>query len=56
MNENQLKIEQIKLDFCDQHMYRIKDRDLTEKWAVFHRSQANYRIISTDEAMEQEHL
>jgi len=40
MNENQLKIEQIKLDFCDQHMYRIKDRDLTEKWAVFHRSQA----------------
>jgi len=56
LNENQLKIEQIKLEFCDQHMYKIKDRDVMEKWQVFHRSQANYRIISTDEAMEQEHL
>jgi hypothetical protein len=56
LNENQLKIEQVKLEYCDQHMYRIKDRDLLEKWQVFHRSQANYRVISTDEAMEQEHL
>jgi len=56
LNENQLKIEQVKLDFCEQHMYKMKDRELTEKWQVFHRSQANYRIISTDEAMEQEHL
>jgi hypothetical protein len=56
LNENQLKMEQVKLEFCDQHMYRMKDYDLLEKWAVFHRSQANYRIISTDEAMEQEHL
>jgi hypothetical protein len=56
LNENQLKIEQIKLEFCDQHMYRLKDGDLDEKWQVFHRSQANYRIISTVQAMEQEHL
>lgn len=56
LNENQLKIEQVKLEFCEQHMYKMKDRDLLEKWQVFHRSQANYRIISTDEAMEQEHL
>jgi len=56
LNENQFKIEQIKLEFCDQHMYRLKDRDLAEKWQVFHRSQANYRIISTVQAMEQEHL
>lgn len=56
LNENQLKLEQIKLEYCDQHMYRIKNRDLLEKWQVFHRSQANYRIISTDEAMDQEHL
>lgn len=56
LNENQLKLEQVQLEFCDQHMYRVKDPNLMEKWQVFHRSQANYRIISTDEAMEQEHL
>lgn len=56
LNENQLKIEQIKLDFCDSHAYRIKDQVLLDKWRVFHRSQANYRIISADEAMEQPHL
>lgn len=56
LNENQLKMEQVKLEFCDQHMYRLKDRDLSEKWQVFHRSQANYRIISTVQAMEQDHL
>jgi hypothetical protein len=56
LNENQLKLEQIKLQYCDQHMYRMKDADLLEKWVVFHRSHANYRIISTNEAMEQEHL
>merc|ERR1711920_209070 len=56
LNENQLKIEQVKLDFCDAHAYRIKEPELLDKWQVFHRGQANSRIISTDEAMEQDHL
>jgi hypothetical protein len=56
LNENQLKIEQVKLAFDDQHAYRLRDPDLLDRWRVFHRSQANYRIISTEEAMEQENL
>lgn len=56
LNENQLKIEQVKLEFDEDHGYRIKDQELLDKWRIFHRSQANYRIISTDEAMEQDHL
>lgn len=56
LNENQTKMEEVKLDYCEDHVYKIKDPILLEKWQVFHRSQANYRIISTDEAMEQEHL
>lgn len=56
LNENQLKIEQVKLEFDENHAYRIKDPELLDKWRVFHRSQANYRIISTDEAMEQDAL
>jgi len=56
LNENQLKLEQIKLDACPEHMYKIKDQDLMDKWKIFHRSQANYRIISTEEAMAQDYL
>lgn len=56
LNENQLKIEQIKLDFCEDHAYRMQDSKLLERWRIFHRSQANYRIISADEAMEQPSL
>jgi len=56
MNENQLKLENIKLEFDEHHAYRIKDQELLDKWRIFHRSQAHYRVISTDEAMEQDHL
>jgi hypothetical protein len=56
LNENQLKLDQIKLEFDEDHAYRIKDAELIDKWRIFHRSQAHYRIISTDEAMEQDHL
>lgn len=56
LNENQLKMDQIKLDYDEQHKYRLKDTELLERWRVFHRSQASYRIMSTDEAMEQDHL
>lgn len=56
LNENQLKIEQVKLEFCENHAYRIKDPILLDKWRLFHRSQANYRIIAADEAMDQSHL
>mmetsp|Transcript_123135 Transcript_123135/g.394332 ORF Transcript_123135/g.394332 Transcript_123135/m.394332 type:complete len:248 (-) Transcript_123135:344-1087(-) len=56
LNEHQLQLEQVKLEFCGDHGYKIKDRDLADKWRIFHRSQAHYRIISTDEAMEQDHL
>lgn len=56
LNENQLKMDQIKLDYDPDHAYRLQDVELMERWRVFHRSQANYRVISTDEAMEQEHL
>mmetsp|Transcript_37631 Transcript_37631/g.79950 ORF Transcript_37631/g.79950 Transcript_37631/m.79950 type:complete len:247 (+) Transcript_37631:109-849(+) len=55
-NENQVKLEQVKLEFCEDHAYRIKDQDLHDRWQVFHRSQASYRVISTSEAMEQDHL
>jgi len=56
LNENQLKMDQIKLDFDEDHGYRVKDQDLLDKWRIFHRSQAHYRIISTDEATDQPHL
>lgn len=56
LNENQIKIEQVKLEFDPAHAYRIKEPELLDKWQVFHRSQAVYRIISTEEAMEQDHL
>jgi len=55
-NENQVKLEQIKLEFDQDHAYRIKDTELLDKWQIFHRSQASYRIISTSEAMEQDHV
>ncbi|CAE7230243.1 unnamed protein product [Symbiodinium pilosum] len=53
MNENQIDLENIKLEFCEDHGYKIKDPELMDKWRLFHRSYAQYRIISTDEAMEQ---
>jgi len=56
LNEHQLHMEEIKLDFCEDHGYRIKDQDLLDKWRIFHRSKAHYRVISTEEAMEQDHL
>jgi len=55
-NENQIKLEQVKIEFDEDHAYRIKDPELRDKWQVFHRSQASYRVISTNEAMEQDHL
>lgn len=56
LNENQLKMEQVKLDICDQHGYRLLDQDLLDRWRVYHRSQANYRVISTEEATDQDNL
>jgi hypothetical protein len=57
LNENHIDdLEQIKLDYCEEHAYRLKDTQLMERWRVFHKSKASYRIISTDEAMEQDHL
>mmetsp|Transcript_86489 Transcript_86489/g.155782 ORF Transcript_86489/g.155782 Transcript_86489/m.155782 type:complete len:246 (-) Transcript_86489:75-812(-) len=56
LNENATQLDQIKLEYCEQHAYRLKDQELHDKWRVFHRSQANFRVISTDEAMEQDHL
>ncbi|CAK9035495.1 Hybrid signal transduction histidine kinase A [Durusdinium trenchii] len=54
LNENQIELESIKLEFCEDHGYKLKDPVLLDKWRLFHRSHAQYRIISTDEAMEQE--
>lgn len=56
LNENQLALESIKLDYCEENAYRIKDPELLDKWRVYHRSQANYRVISVEEAMDQDHL
>eukprot|EP00931_Biecheleriopsis_adriatica_P023123 TRINITY_DN14679_c0_g1_i1.p1 TRINITY_DN14679_c0_g1~~TRINITY_DN14679_c0_g1_i1.p1 ORF type:complete len:248 (+),score=56.08 TRINITY_DN14679_c0_g1_i1:71-814(+) len=56
LNENQQDLELIKLEYCESHGYKIKDLVLLDKWRAYHRSQAQYRIISTEEAMEQEHL
>merc|ERR1719323_283383 len=56
LNEHQLTMEQVKLEYCEDHAYRIKDQHLLEQWRLYHRSRAHYRVISTDEAMEQDHL
>mmetsp|Transcript_35494 Transcript_35494/g.110725 ORF Transcript_35494/g.110725 Transcript_35494/m.110725 type:complete len:246 (+) Transcript_35494:89-826(+) len=56
LNEHQLRIENIKLEYDEHHAYRVQDPELLDKWCIFHRSQAHYRVISTDEAMEQDHL
>jgi hypothetical protein len=56
LNENQLRMEQIKLDGCLDHGYKLKDLELLDHWRVFHRNQAHYRVISTDEAMDQDSL
>lgn len=56
LNENQIELENIKLEYCEEHGYKIKDPELKDKWRLYHRSHGQYRIISTDEAMEQDHL
>lgn len=56
LNENQIELENIKLEYCEEHGYKIKDAELKDKWRLYHRSHGQYRIISTDEAMEQDHL
>lgn len=56
LNEHQLKIEQVKLDYCDQHVYKILDEMLLAKWQSFHKHHAHYRVISTEEGMEQGNL
>ena len=56
LNENQLRVEQVKLDGCLDHGYKLKDPELLDRWRAFHRSQAHYRVISTDEAMDQDNL
>eukprot|EP00747_Dinoflagellata_sp_TGD_P191979 gnl/TRDRNA2_/TRDRNA2_56151_c0_seq1.p1 gnl/TRDRNA2_/TRDRNA2_56151_c0~~gnl/TRDRNA2_/TRDRNA2_56151_c0_seq1.p1 ORF type:complete len:275 (+),score=69.95 gnl/TRDRNA2_/TRDRNA2_56151_c0_seq1:83-826(+) len=56
LNEMNLKMEHIQLEYCDQHAYKMKDSLLEERWQIYHKNQASYRIISVDEAMEQDHL
>merc|ERR1719330_280692 len=56
LNEHQLTMEQVKLESCEDHAYRIKDPHILDQWRLYHRSRAHYRVISTDEAMEQDHL
>jgi len=56
LNEVNLKIEQIYLEWDSRHVYQIKDKELLERWQAYHLMKANYRVISTDEAMEQDHL
>uniref|UniRef100_A0A7S1EY02 Uncharacterized protein n=1 Tax=Noctiluca scintillans TaxID=2966 RepID=A0A7S1EY02_NOCSC len=56
LNEKQLRLEQVKLEHCAEHAYRIQDPELLERWRAFHRATAHYRIISTSEAMEEDHL
>ena len=56
LNENQIELENIKLEYCEEHGYKIKDAELKDKWRLYHRSHGQYCIISTDEAMEQDHL
>lgn len=56
LNENQVKMERIMLGPDEEHGYRIKDEGLLEKWIVYHRSYSHFRIISTDEAMDQDNL
>lgn len=56
LNEQQLKAEQVKLEYDEDHGYRIKDPLLLDAWRVYHRSHAAYRIVSVGEGMEQDHL
>jgi hypothetical protein len=56
LNENQLKIQQILLDASEDHGYVIRDPSIAENWRVYHRSHANFRIISTEEAQREAHI
>lgn len=56
LNEVNLKAEQIFLEWDDNHVYVIKDKALLERWQQYHLMKANFRVIATEEAMEQDHL
>lgn len=56
LNEVNLKIEQVYLEWDSAHVYCIKDKALLDRWQAYHLMKANYRIISTEEGMEQDHL
>lgn len=50
--ENQVKMEHVQLEYDNAHAYRIKSQQLRDRWIQYHRTWANYRIISTNEAMD----
>jgi len=56
LNEVNLKAEQVFLEWDDGHVYRVKDQGLLERWQSYHLMKANFRVIATEEAMEQDHL
>ncbi|CAL1170848.1 unnamed protein product [Cladocopium goreaui] len=43
LNENQIELENIKLEYCEEHGYKIKDAELKDKWRLYHRSHGQYR-------------
>lgn len=51
LNEVDLKIDEIKLEYDDHHIYTLKDKALLQRWQMFHLLRAHYRIVSVDEAM-----
>mmetsp|Transcript_21188 Transcript_21188/g.46521 ORF Transcript_21188/g.46521 Transcript_21188/m.46521 type:complete len:256 (+) Transcript_21188:56-823(+) len=48
----QLHLEDFQLEYDEEHVYTLKDKDLETKWIKFHALRANYRVISIDEAMD----
>merc|ERR1719218_428644 len=51
LNQVDLKIDQIFLEYDDQHVYTLKDKALLQRWQMFHLLRAPYRVVSVDEAM-----
>lgn len=56
LNEVNLDMDQIKVEYDEYHVYMIKDPVLLERWQTYHSMQANFRIISIEEAMLEPNL
>lgn len=56
LNSEQVSKEKIPLEYDEKHVYVIADEQLLQRWVAFHGSAANYRIVSLEEAMQEDEL